>query len=272
MGGGKAATRPAAHDRWGATPRPMLLRRARARAGDVSRSRDMVKLEINGRQIEVREGATLLQAAGAAGVHVPTLCHHPRLPAHAVCRMCLVEVAGQECPQPACVTHAREGERVATNTAALQAFRRADGEWLMARSPTMPASTIHWAKAPGPRRSSAPLGCHGGHGAHRAASARRAGARCRVASAARRRPGPEDRSRSRPRQGGGVQRHRGGAAPAGRPELARGVRGHRGHGLRRRLPGRRRRARIPACRRCASGRPSPGIAWSRRRVPTTSPC
>lgn len=83
----------------------------------------------------MRDGATLLDAARAAGVHIPTLCHHPRLPAHAVCRMCLVDVAGQERPQPACVTPAREADRVETDSPGLQAFRRADGEWLVARHP-----------------------------------------------------------------------------------------------------------------------------------------
>ena len=51
-------------------------------------------LTINGHAAQVPEGATLLEAARVAGVHIPTLCHHPRLPSHAVCRMCLVEVAG----------------------------------------------------------------------------------------------------------------------------------------------------------------------------------
>ncbi|OIQ91677.1 NADP-reducing hydrogenase subunit HndC [mine drainage metagenome] len=95
----------------------------------------MVKLAVNGREVEVPDGATLLDAARAAGVHVPTLCHHPRLPARAVCRMCLVEVAGQQRPQPACATRACDGDRVDTDSAALRAFRQADGEWLLARHP-----------------------------------------------------------------------------------------------------------------------------------------
>jgi len=45
--------------------------------------RRMVRLTVNGRSVEVDDGASLLQAAQAAGVHVPTLCHHPRLPARA---------------------------------------------------------------------------------------------------------------------------------------------------------------------------------------------
>jgi NADP-reducing hydrogenase subunit HndD len=96
----------------------------------------MTKLTVNGRSVEVGAGATLLDAARAAGVHVPTLCWYPRLPSHAVCRMCLVEVTGQQHPQPACVTPAREGDVVATDTPALQAFRRSDAQWLLARHPS----------------------------------------------------------------------------------------------------------------------------------------
>ena len=64
----------------------------------------MVHLTVNGRAVAVPEGTTLLEAARQAGVHVPTLCYHPRLPAQAVCRMCLVEVQGQPRPVPACNT------------------------------------------------------------------------------------------------------------------------------------------------------------------------
>ncbi|PWJ19254.1 NADH-quinone oxidoreductase subunit G [Jannaschia seohaensis] len=95
----------------------------------------MILLSVNGRQVDLDEGATLLDAAKAAGVHVPTLCHHPGLPAHAACRICLVEVEGNPRPQPACRTLARDGDVVQTDTEALQAFRRADAEWLLANHP-----------------------------------------------------------------------------------------------------------------------------------------
>ncbi|MCA0945758.1 [FeFe] hydrogenase, group A [Salipiger pacificus] len=95
----------------------------------------MTMVTINGRQVQVEEGATLLDAARTAGVHIPTLCHHPCLPAHATCRMCLVEVAGAPDPQPACRTPAQEGAVADTDTEALQAFRRTDAAWLLARHP-----------------------------------------------------------------------------------------------------------------------------------------
>jgi iron-only hydrogenase group A len=95
----------------------------------------MIQLTVNGRPVETQEGSTLLDAARVAGVHIPTLCHYPRLPSHAVCRMCLVDVDGQARPQPACVTKAREGDVVTTDSKELQAFRKTNTEWLLARHP-----------------------------------------------------------------------------------------------------------------------------------------
>lgn len=95
----------------------------------------MVQLTVNGRAVAVPEGTTLLEAARQAGVHVPTLCYHPRLPAQAVCRMCLVEVQGQPRPVPACKTPVQEGQAVQTDTPDLQAFRQMNAEWLLARHP-----------------------------------------------------------------------------------------------------------------------------------------
>ncbi|OOY24008.1 hypothetical protein BMI91_07970 [Thioclava sediminum] len=95
----------------------------------------MITLTINGRHVEVDDGTSLLEAAKLAGIHVPTLCYYPGLPAHAVCRMCLVEIEGTQNPQPACRTLAKEGDVVATDTVALAAFRKADAQWLLARHP-----------------------------------------------------------------------------------------------------------------------------------------
>jgi len=95
----------------------------------------MIKLTVNGRSVELKNGSTLLDAARVAGVHIPTLCHYPCLPSHAVCRMCLVDVDGEAKAQPACVTKAKEGDVVETDSKALQEFRRTNAEWLLARHP-----------------------------------------------------------------------------------------------------------------------------------------
>lgn len=95
----------------------------------------MISLTINGHSVELDEGATLLDASRKAGVYIPTFCHYPNLPCHATCRMCLVNVAGEARAQPACVTIAKQGDVVETDTKDLNEFRKADVEWLLARHP-----------------------------------------------------------------------------------------------------------------------------------------
>ena len=95
----------------------------------------MIKLSINGRSVEVNDSSTLLDAAKEAGVYIPTFCHYPRLPCHAVCRMCLVNVEGEAKSQPACITKAKEGDIVETDSRELQEFRKTNAQWLLARHP-----------------------------------------------------------------------------------------------------------------------------------------
>ena len=95
----------------------------------------MITLSINGRFIEVNTGSTILDAAKEAGVHIPTLCYHPCLPSHAVCRMCLVDIQGQTHSQPACVTKVKEGDVIETDSQALEEFRKTNAQWLLARHP-----------------------------------------------------------------------------------------------------------------------------------------
>lgn len=95
----------------------------------------MIKLSVNGRSVEVNDGSTLLDASREAGVHIPTLCHYPRLPCHAVCRMCLVHVEGEDRPQPACITRAKANDIIETDSPDLQEFRKTDAQWLLARHP-----------------------------------------------------------------------------------------------------------------------------------------
>ena len=95
----------------------------------------MITLTVNGRSVEVSDDSTLLEAATQAGVHIPTLCYYPRLPCHAVCRICLVNVAGESKPQPACISKAKQGDVIETDSSELQDFRNTDVEWLLARHP-----------------------------------------------------------------------------------------------------------------------------------------
>jgi len=84
----------------------------------------VVTLQVDGRDVAVPAGATLLQAIRAAGLSVPTLCHLDGLDPVGACRLCLVEVEGSHRLLPACATAAIEGQRICTDSAQLQSFRR----------------------------------------------------------------------------------------------------------------------------------------------------
>jgi formate dehydrogenase major subunit len=77
----------------------------------------MINLKINGRQIRARSGQTVLEAAKAAGIDIPHLCHHPAITPHGACRICLVEIERQRTLQPACTFPVAEGMKVETESA-----------------------------------------------------------------------------------------------------------------------------------------------------------
>ena len=60
-------------------------------------------LTIDGAQVSAREDETILEAARAAGIAIPTLCHLDGLSDVGACRLCLVEIAGSQKLVPACV-------------------------------------------------------------------------------------------------------------------------------------------------------------------------
>jgi formate dehydrogenase major subunit len=71
-----------------------------------------VKLLVDGREVEVPAGATLLDAVRAAGLALPTLCHDDRLTTVASCRTCLVDIVGRGLVA-SCSTRAEDGLRLA---------------------------------------------------------------------------------------------------------------------------------------------------------------
>ena len=95
----------------------------------------MISLTVDDRPVSVREGATILDAARAVGVDVPTLCWYPKLPTVGSCRMCLVGVAGAAKLAAACATPAQPGMVVETESAAAVANRRGVLAMLLERYP-----------------------------------------------------------------------------------------------------------------------------------------
>ncbi len=81
-------------------------------------------LTIDGQAVAAAAGTTVLQAAQQAGITIPTLCHLEGLSPVAACRLCLVEIAGSDRLQPACVTAVAEGQVVHSATPRLRDHRR----------------------------------------------------------------------------------------------------------------------------------------------------
>lgn len=91
----------------------------------------MVNLKINGQDISVPEGYTILDAAREVGINIPTLCYLKDLNQIGACRMCLVEVKGARALQAACVYPVAEGIEVFTNTEKVRKARRATLELIL---------------------------------------------------------------------------------------------------------------------------------------------
>ena len=90
-----------------------------------------VTLTIDGQELSVPDESTVLQAAEAAGVDIPTLCYHPSLQAFNSCLLCVVEVEGARRPLLACGTQARDGMVVHTRTELIRDTRRVALELLV---------------------------------------------------------------------------------------------------------------------------------------------
>jgi NADH-quinone oxidoreductase subunit G len=95
----------------------------------------MVKIRINDRQIEAKEGTTLLEAARAAGERIPTLCHIKDMLPSGACRMCVVEAKGRPTLIPSCAYPVEEGMEFRTSSPRVIAARRTIIQLLLASHP-----------------------------------------------------------------------------------------------------------------------------------------
>jgi len=92
------------------TPRPKAARK--------------VRLEIDGFDVEIDEGASIMRAAATIGTSIPKLCATDRLNAFGSCRLCLVEIDGRKGTPASCTTLVADGMKVRTETPRLQRLRR----------------------------------------------------------------------------------------------------------------------------------------------------
>lgn len=96
----------------------------------------MPKVTVDGQEIDVPAGATVLQACELAGKEIPRFCYHERLSIAGNCRMCLVEVApGPPKPQASCALPAAEGQIIRTDSAMVKKAREGVMEFLLINHP-----------------------------------------------------------------------------------------------------------------------------------------
>lgn len=97
---------------------------------------ELISLSVDGVPIRVPGGTLVIEAAERAGVVVPHYCYHPGIPSRpAQCRMCLVEVEGQQKLQPSCVLAVQEGMVVRTDTEHAKLARKSVIEFLLLNHP-----------------------------------------------------------------------------------------------------------------------------------------
>jgi NADPH-dependent glutamate synthase beta subunit-like oxidoreductase/ferredoxin len=94
-----------------------------------------MKIVIEGKEIEAKEGASVLEATLEAGIYIPHLCKHPDLEAVGGCRLCSVEVDGATDPVPACKTTVQDGMSIKINTEKADKTRKMAMELILATHP-----------------------------------------------------------------------------------------------------------------------------------------
>jgi len=95
----------------------------------------MVKVEVDGRPVEVPAGSMVMEAANRLGIYVPHFCWHPKLSIAANCRMCLVQVEKAPKPMPACATPVAEGMKISTHSEYAKQAQRGVMEFLLINHP-----------------------------------------------------------------------------------------------------------------------------------------
>lgn len=95
----------------------------------------MLQIEIDGKQLSVEQGSTVIEAAHQAGTYIPHFCYHKKLSIAANCRMCLVEVEKAPKPLPACATPVTDGMVVHTDSDKAKKAQRGVMEFLLINHP-----------------------------------------------------------------------------------------------------------------------------------------
>jgi iron-only hydrogenase group A len=95
----------------------------------------MITLTIDGKQLTVPQGTTIMDAAQTLGIHIPRLCYHPDLSLAGSCRVCIVDVKDMGYYMTACSVQVWEGMIVQTNNPEIRQARRDIIELLVENHP-----------------------------------------------------------------------------------------------------------------------------------------
>ncbi|MEK9574138.1 MAG: 2Fe-2S iron-sulfur cluster-binding protein, partial [Alphaproteobacteria bacterium] len=95
----------------------------------------MPKLTVDGIEVEVEDGATVLQACEEAGAEIPRFCYHERLSIAGNCRMCLVDMERAPKPIASCAMPAGEGMVISTKSERVKKAREGVMEFLLINHP-----------------------------------------------------------------------------------------------------------------------------------------
>jgi formate dehydrogenase major subunit/formate dehydrogenase alpha subunit len=112
-----------------------------------------ITIKINGREVTVEEGVTVLHAAEKLGITIPTLCDHPDLHPYGGCRLCVVEVKGARFPMASCALPAAQGMEVTTESRELTKSRKALRSFILStyqdtgyRATQRETQFLHWVR------------------------------------------------------------------------------------------------------------------------------
>ena len=98
-------------------------------------SEDLIKITVNGQQLEAPKGAMLIEVTDKAGIKIPRFCYHKKLSVSANCRMCLVDVEKAPKPMPACATPVMDGMVVHTLSKRAVDAQKSTMEFLLINHP-----------------------------------------------------------------------------------------------------------------------------------------
>lgn len=95
----------------------------------------LVKVTIDGQELQVPQGSMIIEAADNAGIRIPRFCYHKKLSVAANCRMCLVDVENARKPTPACASPVTDGMKVFTQSEKAIKYQKAVMEFLLINHP-----------------------------------------------------------------------------------------------------------------------------------------